>query len=60
MFNLSLENKRQKLQQWLSDPSQHQDAFASATTIAGFEWPSVLMITSTVHDSLFHVRNIVM
>ena len=49
-----------QLQQWLRDPSQHRDVIASATTIAGFEWPSILMITSTVYESQFHVRNIVM
>ena len=49
-----------KLQQYIRDPSQTEDLIATATTIAGFEWPSILMITSTVYESEFHVRNIVM
>ena len=49
-----------QLQEWLLDPSQQQDLIASATTIAGYEFPSILMITSTVYESQFHVRNIVM
>ena len=49
-----------KLQQWLYDCCQTKDVIATATTIAGFEWPSILMITSTVYESQFHVRNIVM
>ena len=49
-----------KLQQWLRDPSKTEDAIATATTIAGFEWPVILMITSKIYESEFHVRNIVM
>ena len=49
-----------KLQQYIRDPSQTEDLIATATTIAGFEWPSILMITSPVYESEFHVRNIVM
>ena len=49
-----------KLQQYICDPFQTEDVIATATTIAGFEWPTVLMITSPVYESEFHVRNIVM
>ena len=49
-----------KLQQYIRDPSQTEDLIATATTIAGFEWPSILMVTSPVYESEFHVRNIVM
>ena len=49
-----------EIQKWLDDKSEYQDLITSATVIAGFEWPSVLMITSNKSSSQFHVRNIVM
>ena len=48
------------LQQWLRDPSQSEDLIATAPFVGGFEWPTVMMITSTIYESEFHVRNIVM
>ena len=48
------------LRQWLRDPSQSEDLIATAPFVGGFEWPSVIMITSTIYESEFHVRNIVM
>ena len=48
------------LRQWLSNPSQTEDLVTTAPFVGGFEWPSVMMITSTIYESEFHVRNIVM
>ena len=48
------------LRKWLSDPSQTEDLVTSAPFVGGFEWPTVMMITSTIYESEFHVRNIVM
>ena len=48
------------LRQWLRDPSQREDLIATAPFVGGFEWPTVMMITSTIYESEFHVRNIVM
>ena len=48
------------LQQWLRNPSQGEDLVATAPFVGGFEWPTVMMITSTIYESEFHVRNIVM
>ena len=48
------------LRQWLSDRSQTEDLITTAPFVGGFEWPSVMMITNTIYESEFHVRNIVM
>ena len=53
-------NSVSTLRQWLRDPSQSEDLIATAPFVGGFEWPSVIMITSTIYESEFHVRNIVM
>ena len=45
---------------WLIDPTKTQDLIASSCVIAGFEWPSILMITSKNHKSQFYARNMVM
>jgi len=45
---------------WLIDPTKTQDIIASSCVIAGFEWPSILMITSKNHKSQFYARNMVM
>ena len=49
-----------EIRNWLDEKSKYQDLIASASVIAGFEWPSVLMITSNKSSSQFYVRNIVM
>ena len=48
------------LQQFLLLPSDPRDVVASANVIAGFEWPSILMITNKRHGSQFFVRNMIM
>ena len=45
---------------WLDEESKYQDLITSASVIAGFEWPSVLMITSNKSSSQFYMRNIAM
>ena len=49
-----------KIRQWLDDPSKLEDLIVSASFIAGFEWPSVLIMTSNDYDAQFYVRNMVM
>ena len=49
-----------EIQQWLVDPSKLEDLIVSASVIAGFEWPSVLIMTSHDYDAQFYVRNMVM
>ena len=49
-----------EVRKWLDEKSECQDLITSASVIAGFEWPSVLMITSNKSSSQFYVRNIVM
>ena len=49
-----------EIRKWLDEKSEYQDLITSASVIAGFEWPSVLMITSNKSSSQFYVRNIVM
>ena len=46
------------IRDWLINPKR--DLIASSSVIAGFEWPSVLIITSNNFKSQFHIRNIVM
>ena len=53
-------HQRNVVKRWLRDHTQSQDLISPATAIAGFEWPSILMVTSINYDSQFHVRNIVM
>ena len=48
------------IRDWLIDPASKRDLIASSSVIAGFEWPSVLIITSNNFKSQFHIRNIVM
>ena len=52
--------KMAEIRQWLDDPSKLEDLIVSASVIAGFEWPSVLIITSNDYDAQFYVRNMVM
>ena len=52
--------KMTEIQQWLDDPSKLEDLIVSASFIAGFEWPSVLIMTSHNYDAHFFVRNMVM
>ena len=48
------------IRDWLIDAAWKRDLIASSSVIAGFEWPSVLIITSNNFKSQFHIRNIVM
>ena len=48
------------VQKWLVDLEKTQDLIASSCVIAGFEWPSVLMITNVNHPSQFYACNMVM
>lgn len=48
------------LRHWLANSEEPQDLVVSSTSIAGFEWHSVLMVTSFDNKSQFYVRNIVM
>ena len=48
------------IQKWLDDLTKTQDLIASSGVIAGFEWSSVLLITSQSVESQFHLRNMVM
>merc|ERR1711971_1196935 len=48
------------LRKWLIDPTKTQDLIASTCVMAGFEWPTILMITSKNHKSQFYARNMVM
>ena len=52
--------KMTEIRQWLDDTSKHEDLIVSASFIAGFEWPSVLIMTSKNYDAQFFVRNMVM
>ena len=52
--------KMAEIRQWLVDPSKLEDLIVSASVIAGFEWPSVLIMTSHDYDAQFYVRNMVM
>ena len=49
--------KMTEIRQWLDDPSKLEDLIVSASCIAGFEWPSVLIMTSNDYDAQFYVRN---
>ena len=49
-----------EIRQWLDDPTKLEDLIVSASFIAGFEWPSVLIMTSNDYDAQFYVRNMVM
>ena len=49
-----------EIRQWLDDPSKLEDLIVSASCIAGFEWPSVLIMTSNDYDAQFYERNMVM
>ena len=58
---MSTENYMNEIRQWLADPSKLEDLVVSASFIAGFEWPSVLIMTSNDYDDAqFYVRNMVM
>ena len=48
------------VREWLINPAKTQDLIASSCVMAGFEWPSILMITSKNHKSQFYARNMVM
>ena len=48
------------IQKWLNDLTKTQDLIASSGVIAGFEWSSVLLITSQRFESQFNLRNMVM
>jgi hypothetical protein len=51
---------QRSIQKWLTDRTKTQDLIASSGVIAGFEWSSVLLITSQSFESQFHLRNMVM
>ena len=48
------------IRKWLINQAKVQDLIASSSVIAGFEWSSVLMMTSNNHKSHFSLRNMVM
>ena len=48
------------IRKWLVNQAKKQDLIASSSVIAGFEWSSVLMMTSNNHECQFSLRNMVM